>query len=94
MSEATNLLTITMTTGRFSKHLATLLDEHMAARSLHVFVRRPKETTPIHELERWMACRDRSRGRGYRVKRGQLVALRQTPISASDPPSVWWPGER
>jgi hypothetical protein len=57
-------------------------------------VRRPKETTPIHELERWMACRDCSRGRGYRVKRGQLVALRQTPISASDPPSVWWPGER
>jgi hypothetical protein len=57
-------------------------------------VRRPKETTPIHELERWMTCKDCSRVRGYRYKRGQLVALRQAPISATDPPSVWWPGER
>jgi hypothetical protein len=57
-------------------------------------VRRPKVTTPIHELERWMACKDCSRVRGYRVKRGQLVALRRAPISAKDPPSGWWPGER
>jgi hypothetical protein len=56
-------------------------------------VRRPK-TTPIHEPERRMACKDCSQVRGYRYKRGQLVALRQTPISASEPPSVWWPGER
>ena len=33
-------------------------------------IRRPNETTPIHELER------------------------RQPISAQDPPSVWWPGER
>lgn len=57
-------------------------------------VRQPKTTTPIHELERWMACRDCSQVRGYRVKRGQLVALRYEPISAKDPPSVRWPGER
>lgn len=38
MSEATNWLTIMMTTGRFSTHLATLLDEHIAARSLHFFM--------------------------------------------------------
>lgn len=57
-------------------------------------VRRPKGTTPIHELERWMACRDSSERQGRRYKRGQLVALRQTPITASDPPSFWWPGER
>jgi hypothetical protein len=57
-------------------------------------VRRPKVTTPIHELERWMVCKDCSRVRGYRVKRGQLVALRQEPISPKAPPSVWWPGER
>jgi hypothetical protein len=50
-------------------------------------VRRPK-VTPIHELERHMACKDCSQVRGYRYKRGQLVALRQTPISASEPPSV------
>jgi hypothetical protein len=56
-------------------------------------VRRPK-TTPIHELERHMACKACSNERGYRYKRGQLVALRQMPISASDPPSVWWSSER
>jgi hypothetical protein len=31
---------------------------------------------------------------GYPYKRSHLVALRQTKISASDPPSIWWPGER
>jgi hypothetical protein len=56
-------------------------------------VRRPK-TTPIHELERYMRCRDRSQVRGYPFKRSHLVALRTTKISASDPPSTWWPGER
>ncbi|HEU4805409.1 MAG TPA: hypothetical protein VFS91_06325 [Nitrobacter sp.] len=56
-------------------------------------VRRPK-ATPIHELERHMACKDCSQVRGYRFKRGQLVALRRSPISANKPPSVWWPGER
>jgi hypothetical protein len=56
-------------------------------------VRRPK-TTPIHELERYMRCKDCSQVRGYPYKRSHLVALRPTKISASDPPSTWWPGER
>jgi hypothetical protein len=56
-------------------------------------VRRPK-TTPIHELERYMRCRDCSQLRGYAYKRGHLVALRPTKISTSDPPSTWWPGQR
>jgi hypothetical protein len=56
-------------------------------------VRRPK-TTPIHELERYMRCKDCSQVRGYPYKRSHLVALRRTKISASDPPSYWWPGER
>ncbi|QHP69824.1 hypothetical protein EI171_22530 [Bradyrhizobium sp. LCT2] len=56
-------------------------------------VRRPK-TTPIHELERYMRCKDCSEVRGYPYKRSHLVALRPTKISASDPPSHWWPGER
>ena len=56
-------------------------------------IRRPK-VTPIHELERYMRCKNCSRLRGYPYKRSHLVALRPTKISASDPPSVWWPGER
>jgi hypothetical protein len=56
-------------------------------------VRRPK-ATPVHELERYMHCKDCSQVRGYPYKRSHLVALRATKISASDPPSTWWPGER
>jgi hypothetical protein len=56
-------------------------------------VRRPK-STPIHELERYMRCKDCSEARGYSYKRSHLVALRTTKISASDPPTTWWPGER
>ncbi|WP_456823074.1 hypothetical protein [Bradyrhizobium sp. USDA 4502] len=56
-------------------------------------IRRPK-ATPIHELERRMRCKDCSAVRGYPYKRSHLVALRTTKISASDPPSTWWPGER
>src|SRR6516225_2757224 len=56
-------------------------------------VRRPK-TTPIHELERYMRCKDCSKLRGFPYKRSHLVALRTTKISASDPPSTWRPGER
>ena len=56
-------------------------------------VRRPK-TTPVHELERYMRCRQCSEVRHYAYKRSHLVALRATKISASDPPSTWWPGER
>jgi RNase P subunit RPR2 len=56
-------------------------------------VRRPK-ATPIHELERYMRCKDCSEVRRYPYKRSHLVALRTRKISAGDPPSVWWPGER
>jgi hypothetical protein len=56
-------------------------------------VRRPK-TTPIHELERYMRCRQCSEVRRYPYKRSHLVALRPNKISADDPPSHWWPGER
>jgi hypothetical protein len=56
-------------------------------------IRRPK-MTPVHELERYMRCKDCSQLRGYPYKRSTLVALRPTKISASHPPSTWWPGER
>ena len=56
-------------------------------------VRRPK-ATPIHELERYMRCKECSRLQGRPFKRSHLVALRTTKISASDPASTWWPGER
>ncbi len=56
-------------------------------------VRRPK-ATPIHELERYMRCKDCSRLQGRPYKGSHLVALRRTKISVSDPPSTWWPGER
>ena len=56
-------------------------------------VRRPKPT-PIHELERYMRCKDCSRLQGRPFKRSHLIALRTTKISASDPASTWWPGER
>jgi hypothetical protein len=55
--------------------------------------RRPK-STPVHELERYMRCKNCSQVRGYPYKRSHLIALRTTKISASDPPSIWWPGER
>ena len=42
-------------------------------------IRRPK-TTPIHELERYMRCRDCSQVRGYAFKRSYLVALRHRKI--------------
>jgi hypothetical protein len=41
-----------------------------------------------------MRCRDCSQLRGYPYKRSHLVALRVKKISASDPLSTWWPGER
>ncbi|UWU72477.1 hypothetical protein [Bradyrhizobium sp. NC92] len=56
-------------------------------------IRRPK-TTPIHELERYMRCKDCSQLRRRPYKRSELVALRPTKISASQPPTTWWPGER
>jgi len=36
----------------------------------------------------------RNARRGYPYKRSHLVALRPTKISANDPPSTWWQGER
>jgi hypothetical protein len=56
-------------------------------------IRRPK-WTPIHELERYMRCKDCSRLQGRSYKRSHLVALRPTKISASEPPSTWWQGDR
>jgi len=56
-------------------------------------VRRPK-STPVHELECYMRCKDCSAVRGNPYKRSHLVALRATKITASDPPTTWWPGER
>src|SRR5689334_24619426 len=56
-------------------------------------VRRSK-TTPIHELERYMRCKECSKLQGRPFKRSHLVALRPTKISATDPASTWWPGER
>src|SRR6266404_648129 len=56
-------------------------------------VRRPK-ATPVHELARYMRGKDCSHVRGYPYKRSHLVALRASKISATDPPSYWWPGER
>jgi hypothetical protein len=47
-----------------------------------------------NELERYMRCRQCSEVRGSPYKRSHLVALRPTKISANDPASTWWPGER
>src|SRR4029078_9673446 len=55
---------------------------------------RPPKTTPAHKLDRYMRGRQCAEVRGYPYKRSYLVALRATKISASDPPSTWWPGER
>ena len=57
-------------------------------------VRRSRATTPIHELERYMRCKDCSRLQGRPFKRSHLVAVRQTKISANDPASTLFPGER
>jgi hypothetical protein len=59
----------------------------------HHIVRRPK-TTPIHELERYMRCKDCSQVRGYPYKRSHLIAMRSTKILANHPASTWWPGQR
>ena len=45
----------------------------------------------------WSATCGASIARGFKgepYKRSHLVALRSTKITASDPPSTWWPGER
>jgi hypothetical protein len=55
---------------------------------------RRRKSTPIHELERYMRCRHCSGLAGRPYKRSHLVALRRTRISAREPRSNWWPGER
>ncbi len=49
-------------------------DTHQTV-ALHI-IRRPK-ATPVHELERYLRCKDCSQLRGYPYKRNHLVALRQ-----------------
>ena len=56
-------------------------------------IRRPK-TTAVHELERYMRCKDCSLLRRHPYKRSQLIALRPTKISATNPASATWPGDR
>jgi hypothetical protein len=56
-------------------------------------VRRPKSKS-IHELQRTCAARIAPQLQGRPYKRSHLVALRTSKISASDPASSWWPGER
>lgn len=53
---------------------------------------RQQKTTPIHELERYMRCRQCSELNRRPFKRNHLVALRTTKISAMHPPFVWWHG--
>ena len=66
--------------------------QHASDRCLDI-VRQPN-TTAIHELERYMRCRQCSEVRRYPYKRSHLVALRPTKIAASNPPATWWPGEQ
>ena len=56
-------------------------------------VRRPK-TTPVHELKRYMRCKECSAVRRYAFKRIQLIALRPNKITADAPTSEMWPGDR
>ena len=57
-------------------------------RTIALDIKRRPKSTPVHELERYMRCKDCSEVRGYPYKRSHLVALRATKISASDPPST------
>jgi hypothetical protein len=61
--------------------------------------RRFQESTPAPPAEgdahpRIGALQGLFRGSGYPYKRSHLVPQRPTKISALDPPSTWWPGER
>jgi hypothetical protein len=44
--------------------------------------------------QRMLGYKCPARVRGHPYKRSHLVALRSTKISANDPPSTGWPGER
>jgi hypothetical protein len=59
------------------------LGDALNAGDLYLEVRCLGCDTPIHELERYMRCKDCSQVRGYPYKRSHLVALRPTKISAS-----------
>ena len=56
-------------------------------------VRRPK-FTPIHELERYMRCKDCSRLQGRPYKRSHLVAQRRRRFPPTILPQHGRPGER
>ena len=56
-------------------------------------VRRPK-ATPVHELERYMRCRSAPKSGAIRTSAAIWSRCAPTKITASDPPSTWWPGER
>jgi hypothetical protein len=52
---------------------------------------------PDHALRRVlpvMGTKSREADARLSIQANRLVALRTTKISASDPPSTWWPGER
>ena len=55
-------------------------------------LRRPRET-PIWQLEQRMRCRPCSEMRGYAYKRGHLVRLRRTNITARQA-DAWYPGDQ
>ena len=73
--------------------MGTKSRDRLYGTSVRMAAERPK-TTPIHELERYMRCKDCSEVRGYPYKRSHLVALRRTKISASDPGSINGPALR
>jgi ribosomal protein S27E len=56
-------------------------------------IRRPK-ATPIHELERYMRCKDCSQVRGYASSGHTWSPCGTGRFQRVDPPSTWWPGER
>ena len=90
---------LTMQKPGLAAGLAVVVTGLLVARTaLHRFARSvlteaELEDAVIHELERYMRCKDCSQVRGYPFKRN-LIALRPTKISASAPPSTWRPGER
>jgi hypothetical protein len=62
-------------------------------RTIPLDVVRRSKTTPIHELV--SAARTAPRLAAiHPYELSHLVALRPTKISAMNPPSTWWPGER
>jgi hypothetical protein len=50
-------------------------------------ITRSRSTSPAHELERYMRCKDCSAARRYAFKRSQWIALRPNKITADGPAS-------